>query len=140
MKRNFDLMRDILIKIEDFSSYYVEGYEDREIYHNMRLLNNERLLSVDWTGTFLTAHVEEQEVPVDFKLTWDGHNFITVIRNHYSWKLIKAFIKTRNENVSLIDIYNFASGITDIDIATAYAEDKSPLRDIDNNPRKSVNE
>ena len=89
MKRNMDLIRQLLLGIESETStqheFNIEGVDDLEKWYNVDLLveaNFIRGVAVRWaadgTGSYIT-----------FKglvaLTWHGHDFLNAVRDDTVW-------------------------------------------------------
>jgi hypothetical protein len=101
MKRDMDLVREILLATEeknDFSSWYVpeiEGYEKLEIYYHIKLLIQEGLVE----GKDLSSHSGNKWVITT--LTSSGHDFLDASRNDTIWEKAKESIKSRGLSLTL---------------------------------------
>lgn len=92
MKRDMDLIREILKAIEDGSTGYapkeikIEGYSEDQIgYHT--LLTMEAGL----VHGFETTHMESTSPEAKpIRLTWDGHEFLALSRDPTIWERAKA--------------------------------------------------
>jgi len=104
MKRDLDLIRKILLKIEDstideaLTNIRIEGYESDEIAYNLSLLKNAEFIE----GEIL--YEMGSVIPsayVIFGMTWDGHDFLDACRNEGIWVKAKEKIRTIGEEVPL---------------------------------------
>lgn len=93
MKRDFDLIRKLLIFFEEKESPDmievppIDGYEELEIKHHLVLLHDADLVRcepVKSTTSDRTIYV------LPFELTWEGHEFLGKIRDEKVWKKIKS--------------------------------------------------
>lgn len=97
MKRNMDLCRLILFKIEEeyFStSLYnlkITGYSDEEVAYHCKLLFDNELIS-DYKDSYADDSLDYFEVG---SLTWKGHDFIDKIREDTVWNRTKEVIKEK---------------------------------------------
>jgi Hypothetical protein (DUF2513) len=95
VKRNLDLVRRILLNLEDggagaspsgFSAFVEEGFEPQEIHYHVRLLHDAGLLEAD-------EIVPGQWWPE--RMTWSGHEFLDAARNEELWQETKRAVETR---------------------------------------------
>jgi hypothetical protein len=98
MKRDLDLVRKILEKLEEKPEEIVEelkidNYSANEImYHYIimdeaRLIRCEREVSKSTPGRVIRAY--------PFGLTWQGHEFLEAARNDNIWEKAKNIAKSR---------------------------------------------
>jgi len=91
MKRNMDLIRDILLKVEsDEHGFYrdnlnIEGYTQEEIGYHIVLLGEAGLAHV----AEVTAHGDKSPAGIITRLTWDGHEFLDAARDRKIWNKAK---------------------------------------------------
>ena len=92
MKRNPDLIRDLMLALEAAEGAEllrvpdVQGYARHEIDHHFRLLVEAGLASA--------AHVSSDGRRwVAVRLTWSGHDYLDTIRDGRVWKHTKAAMK-----------------------------------------------
>jgi hypothetical protein len=94
MKRDMDLIREILLKIEDYPDTdmgdvpKVEGYSEKEIYYNIWLLHD---------AGFIEAYDLSAGGDLTFfpkRLTWAGCEFLDSARDGRRWKQAKDIMKT----------------------------------------------
>lgn len=94
MKRDMDLIRAILFKIEESPGGFVtgpiaiDGYDDETIGYHLHLMVEGHLLH----GTNTTAYGDRTPRAVASWITWDGHNFIDAARSETVWNRTKAAI------------------------------------------------
>ena len=93
MKRNWDTIREILLRAEelqpDTDLTLADFDEDRkhEIIYHIRLLDEAGLVEVDITDMLSCGPIIDLN-----RLTWSGHEFLDAIRSETVWSKIKAMI------------------------------------------------
>ena len=92
MKRNLDLVRDILLFIEDksetadFFSVEIDGYSDRVInYHVYLLVRQDFIVSTE-------PPIRHAQVTI-CGLTWKGHEYLDTVRSDNVWNKTKELTK-----------------------------------------------
>lgn len=95
MKRNLDLIRQILIDIEgaqgyiQLESFSYEGFTTNEIAYHLQLLQHHGLIDAEfkkeWGGNCVSGVVKA--------LTWEGADFLDNIRNNTAWERTKDKIR-----------------------------------------------
>lgn len=94
MKKDMDLIRKILLKIEeeyvDVALYNIsiEGYDSKTIAYHSKILNDADLIS-DYGAQFADGELWSFGVG---SLTWEGHEFLDKIRNDSIWDTTKTTI------------------------------------------------
>jgi hypothetical protein len=89
MKRDMDLVRSILLKIEEqpFTGAWVEisvdGYSPEEITYHIMLLAEADLIDAD----NVSDHDSILWMPI--RLTWQGHEFLDAARDNNRWNKAK---------------------------------------------------
>ncbi len=89
MKRDMDLLRSILVKVESCEDPLglermpgVEGYDEAEVSYHMTLLHE--------AGLIKALVSDEQGAPypefLQINLTWNGHEFLSVAKDDSVWK------------------------------------------------------
>jgi hypothetical protein len=104
MKRDADLVRQILLKIEasspddNLSELSVEGYSPEQVTYHLTLLQEAGLIAaVDISGY-------EGEAWIPTRLTWHGHEFLDAARDEKRWRKVKlAMSKTGGVVVSVAE-------------------------------------
>ena len=95
MKRDLDLVRTILIEIEehpDFESLIelkCPGYSPEQVTYHVKLLKEAGLVEALDMSTMEGAEFAPK------CLTWKGHEFLAATRNDGVWHKLKAEIKDR---------------------------------------------
>ncbi len=84
MKRDMDLIREILLQVETREpkqplEVKIEGRDRQEIVGHVRLLQEARFVEATFTGG-PTAMVH--------RLTWDGHEFLDSVRDPTVWATV----------------------------------------------------
>ncbi|QLB18681.1 DUF2513 domain-containing protein [Mannheimia granulomatis] len=112
MKRNWDLIRKILIKLEEkadstswLQSDEIKGFDARTVAYHYALLTEAGLIkSIDISGM-------EEEDYAALSLTWQGHEFLDKIRNDSVWNKIKSTLQHKSLDLSFETIKTIASTI-----------------------------
>lgn len=100
MKRDFALIKNILLEIEKSSSIgnwvtlNFEEYSDVEIIYHVKLLNQAGLIEADDLSSFSGDKWAAKS------LTWQGHDFLDNARNETIWKKTLAIVKEKGGSVS----------------------------------------
>jgi len=90
MKRDMDLIREILIHIEELdqatlhSAPELEGHSNQEVIEHLRLLIDANFITAIDAGTMSGPEY------INIKMTWAGHDFANLIRDPEIWKKTKA--------------------------------------------------
>lgn len=99
MKRDMDLIRTILIEIEDHENPRAEvpikapGYSPDQITYHLGLLYEAGLINA-----LHASHLSgERWIPQS--LTWQGHEFLDAARNDTVWQKLKAEIKDHSASL-----------------------------------------
>lgn len=88
MKRDMELIREILIKVENFEIHQpqeieIEGYSSQQINYHIKMLAQIGFIKAHDFSSF------DGELWLPKELTWNGHEFIDSIRNDNVWQKIK---------------------------------------------------
>ena len=97
MKRNWDTIREILLKVEECSSLdgnlQLDDFSSEkgdEISYHVRLLLDAGLLD----GRYFDVMDEDPACFFIDRLTWEGHEFLDTIRSNKVWeKTKKTFVE-----------------------------------------------
>lgn len=97
MKRDFELLKKILIEIENFPdvkrrSIQINGYSPQELNYHIGLLHEANLLKGK-------SHSDDSWFVSS--LTWEGHEFLDAIKNDTVWKKAKQIISEKGGNISV---------------------------------------
>jgi hypothetical protein len=94
MQRNMDLVRTILMRIEDNASgraeypFGIAGFTPEQVGYHAHIMMEEGLIEgVDVTN----SHSKGPEV-IPTTLTWKGHEFLDLARDQKRWNQAKALI------------------------------------------------
>jgi len=98
MKRDFDLVRKLLVYFEEKPGPEhvkippIEGYDELTIKYHLVLLHDAGLLRCDP----VTSSSSDRVIYVlPFDLTWDGHEFLAKIRDDGLWRKTKDTILSK---------------------------------------------
>lgn len=99
MKRDMDLMRDILFWLEEHDSGFPEipGKEEQEIGYHCHLLKEAGLIAA--ANSTCMEDVLPQALPTS--LTSKGHDFIDAARSKTVWSTVKDKVMTTTGGVSI---------------------------------------
>lgn len=95
MKRDMDLIREILLQIETFedddtiSGMQIEGYSHEEITYHVLLLNEAGLIQAKILYGMDSVMPENYEI---FRMTWEGYDFLEACRDETRWNQAKGVI------------------------------------------------
>ena len=90
MKRDMDLARQILFKIEasptvdDVIEVHVDGHTDDEVAYHVLLLHEAGLVA----GTSVATFGDSSGFFVQ-RLTWQGHEFVEAARDNLTWGRVR---------------------------------------------------
>lgn len=102
MKRDMELIRKMLIAIEDHPDVYapdplkIEGYSDEVIGYHAYLLIDAGLARGDDT----TEMGRTSPIAIIFKLTWAGHEFCQAAREETRWKKAMGFVAEKGGSIT----------------------------------------
>jgi len=92
LKRDMDLVRDLLLQIEEFDQglggdveIEAAGHEPQVVAEHLRLLIEARLIEGDTVPD--DQYAFDHIVPI--RLTWSGHDFLESVRDPEIWKKTK---------------------------------------------------
>jgi hypothetical protein len=89
MKRNFDLIRELLLRIEaseyPLEEIEIEGFSKIEILYNLNLLLEAGLIK----GMVHASYDHSLQIVRPDRLTWEGHDFLDAARNKNIWAKAK---------------------------------------------------
>lgn len=102
MKRDLNLIRKILLTIEDHPEGYApelqfDGYTEDQIGYHAYLLIDAGLAQGSDTGTFGSTSPTARI----FKLTWAGHEFADVARNDKLWNKAMGIVKDKGGSITI---------------------------------------
>jgi len=101
MKRNMELIRKILITIEesDVTQGWVpldfEEYPDDEVSYHVKILFERGIIDATNCSSMNSFSWKAKCI------TWDGHDFIEAIRDDGRWEEVKDWIKSAGKNLTI---------------------------------------
>ncbi|MEX2495706.1 MAG: DUF2513 domain-containing protein [Woeseia sp.] len=94
MKRDMELVREILLKLNEYengfapNSFEISGYSDEQVGYHCFLLNE--------AGLIEAADVSSSSTPspygIPIRMTWEGHEFIENAQNDKVWVQTKEAV------------------------------------------------
>jgi len=110
MKRDMDLVRLILLKIEEhdvesssYESISIDGHSSREVFEHVRLMENAGLISDTHYDAACNACVQ--------RITWSGYDYLDKVRDDSVWKKTKDVIKEKGLPLIFDTIKTIASAL-----------------------------
>jgi hypothetical protein len=103
MKRDMELIRKMALAVEDAPTGYVlggldiEGYTDEQIAYHAHLMIQAGLATGPVT-THLGSSGPSGQIT---SLTWDGHEFAAMARDHTAWNKVKGIVQEKGGALSL---------------------------------------
>lgn len=112
MKRDWDLIRRILLKLEETgtigSSLYsdeIPHFDSEKVAYHFKILADSKLITGRDNSTLDRADFVAQN------LTWQGHELLDQIRNDSIWQKIKGKAREKSIDLSLDVIKQIASNL-----------------------------
>ena len=98
MKRDMDLVRELLVLIE-------ENKNDRGLTIPEHIERNIAVyhLNIMEQAGYVKNNIHyggDEALWIDSKLTWDGHEFLDSIKNEYIWRNLKDVVQENGGSVS----------------------------------------
>ena len=102
MKRDWDLIRKMILAIEDAPSGWApqlkfEGYTDAQVGYHAYLLIDAGLVR----GETVAAFGSEAPVGHIYNLTWDGHEFAEAARDETRWRKALGIVQEKGGTVTI---------------------------------------
>ena len=119
MKRNMDLIRNLLLQIEqaekplELSDFEFENFTDAEIHYHLKLLQGAGFIDASFTYAD-----NELYFGTVSGLTWDGQNFLDNARSDKVWTQAKRAIKNTVGSTSFEVLKSVCAAVA-IKLATA---------------------
>lgn len=112
MKLNYDLIRDLLIYVEEngdgtkgIYDIKINGYTNNEIIYHLFLIAESKYIDY-----YTVSQVGLGKIVVPKRITMEGHIYIENIRNKYIWEEIKKDMEIKGiVNTSLDVIKDYAN-------------------------------
>ena len=108
MKRDMDLIRLILLKVEEqdpnsssYESIAIDGYSTGEIREHVKLLESAGMVS--------DAHYTIDGSVWVQSITWDGYDYLDKVRDNTIWKKTKDAIKEKGLPLAVDTVKMIAS-------------------------------
>jgi hypothetical protein len=101
MKRDMELIRKILIAIEDhpnpqgFVPLHFDGYSDNDVSYQIKLLADHGLIEASNCSSMRDFCWRAK------RLSWDGHDFIEAIRDDTRWNKAKNWVVEAGKTVTI---------------------------------------
>lgn len=97
MKRDIDLIREILLRIEaDESLEAVDGYSSKQVGYHVSLLDGAGLLTQEIYSSVWMNHPMLDGI----RLTWSGHEFLDSSRSKTMWEKAKSITLEKTGTIS----------------------------------------
>jgi hypothetical protein len=98
LKRDMDLLRSILLKVEESDSPHgcqvrIPGYSYEQLYAHAKLAEDAHLIEAKFSLDLRNFHV--------LRLTFAGHEFLDEVRNDTRWEKAKALAIKNTGTVTL---------------------------------------
>jgi len=112
MKRDFELIRKLLIFFEDKQSPEcvevppIDGYDDGTIKTHLVLLYDAGLLRCEPVKSSTSDRVI---YVIPFELTWDGHEFLDKVRNESVWSRIRDIMASKGGSLAFSVVNQLAT-------------------------------
>ena len=112
MKRDMDLIREILLQIEKTPREKLdhlsapEGYDYDTMTEHLVLLEDAGFVEGELIGTFRSRRY------IVHKMTWDGHDFLDAVRTPMVWNEVKNRLLAFGGNSALEIVKDLAIQVT----------------------------
>jgi hypothetical protein len=89
MVRDWELVREILVKLEslepqeELGAEDIEGFDNRAVNHHLQIMMEAGLIEV------IESQLLDRWEGKATRLTWDGHEFLDQIRSETVWRKVK---------------------------------------------------
>lgn len=94
MERDMDLVREILLTLEkrtDLRNVEIEGYTAEQIGFHVWLMADAGLVR----ATEVTSQAAKVPYSIPFCITWQGYEFLALMKNDTNWKKSKASVLSK---------------------------------------------
>ena len=102
MQRNWELIRKILIKLEEETDHNgsldpddVKGYDHAIVSYHVSLLGQAGLINMIDASTSMEMYC------IAKSMTWEGHEFLDKIRRDTMWNKIKGTLREKGIELSI---------------------------------------
>ena len=109
MKRDMDLLRQILIVVRDHEDpskpieLNIEGYTEDQIGYHVYLLSDAGLIA-----TFSGATLSDMGSWIPQAATWHGHEFLDAVQNAGVWAKVKQTVKDKGGSIPFAVLQDLA--------------------------------
>lgn len=103
MRRDMDLIRDILVKLEnleesEFRGYFtVDGFEPKIVDYHLELLRGHGLVKGEYT-------LGDRKIWISLNLTYSGHDFLKSLSSETIWSKVKEGVKSKGMEIGQVPI------------------------------------
>jgi hypothetical protein len=102
MKRDLDLIRKILLKVESsddspLSVLNLDGYEEQTILFHVALLVEAEYMKANISQALSGIY----RISTPIRLTWEGYEFLDLLRSEGTWAKAKSIIKEKSISISI---------------------------------------
>ena len=121
MKKDMDLCRKILFKIEELYidtallNFQLEKYDNLQIAYHCKILNEDGLIDY-YNAQYADNSLYFFSVG---SLTWEGHDFLDKIREDTTWNNVKKIIKDKALSFTLEIAKTIATDLLAVSMKTA---------------------
>lgn len=112
MKRNWDVIRKIMIRLEEIpdecshlDSDAIDGVDNETAFYHMRLMIEAGIAVGGCPETFGRCHGHL------LRLTWEGHELLDKIRRDTVWNKIKETARTKSIDLSVDVVKTVAKSV-----------------------------
>jgi hypothetical protein len=100
MKRDFELIRKLLLHIEG-EQVELSSYKKEQILYHKALLLEEGLAEGPKPHYSSRQFIEIPDKVIIHRLTWEGHTLIDAIRDEGRWQKVKDWVKEAGKTLTL---------------------------------------
>ncbi|MCU7844890.1 MAG: DUF2513 domain-containing protein [Candidatus Thiodiazotropha sp. (ex Monitilora ramsayi)] len=88
MKRDMELIKQLLLSYEEETTFIASAHDEDKVYHHVKILRDAGFIITD-------SYPPKNGGAYTYKdrLTWDGHEFISLIKQNEIWEVIKSEFK-----------------------------------------------
>jgi Hypothetical protein (DUF2513) len=100
VKRDFELIRSLLLELEGEESIDLSSYTADQVNYHKALVKEAGF--ADGIINYPSSHqTDVPDLAILKRLTWEGHEFLDKAKNEKVWNKAKALIKERGISLSL---------------------------------------
>ena len=100
MKRDFDLLRSLLVELEGESPVDLSSYSQDQLNYHKALLKEAGL--VEAIINYPTSHQTDiPDLAMLTRLTWEGHEFLDRARSETTWNSAKKIVTEKGLSLSV---------------------------------------